>query len=138
MEKQIKNLDSSDKVFAFTLTKKAGSKDGYSDEECRTAYTANDKTIEITGVGADSFGPVYFNEPGTYVYIIREDDFDYPGYTRDQSEYEVTFTVTDIVDQSGSHVLSSTHTYRKVKGENGEDLSTVSYTHLTLPTILRV
>ena len=75
--------------FTFTMTAKnsgnpmpAGSLDGT-------------KELTITGPGRAEFGTVYFTEPGTYEYEVREKNGGIKGYTYDTTVYTVRFTVTE-------------------------------------------
>ena len=99
VEKRLEGIAESDKQFTFVL-EKSGNKDGYTSEAFDTAYTAETKTVVVTGSGHASFATIYFNQVGTYKYLISEQAWDpaggnYQGYTRDTSVYEVTIEVTE-------------------------------------------
>jgi len=52
-------------------------------------------TVEISGEGTGQFGAITYTEAGTYRYTVRELTGSDKGYTYDETEYQVTVTVTD-------------------------------------------
>ena len=74
-----------EKTFSFTLTAKEG------------APVPTKTKVTVTGEGKAAFDEMTFTKAGTYVYEITEDDLDtgFVGYTKDDSVYTFTVTVTD-------------------------------------------
>lgn len=74
--------------------------------------------ISIAGNGTGEFGEITFHEPGTYVYRIYERNSAEPGYTYDESEYLLIYTVEE---ENGE--VSCERTIRKNDAEyNGNTL----------------
>ena len=84
--------ENEDKVFTFEIIS--------AEENADIVLPMPDKTTAtVTGSGeATSFGSVKYDDVGTYHYSIIEHELDdtHTGYTRDESVYALTVTVTDI------------------------------------------
>jgi pilin isopeptide linkage protein/LPXTG-motif cell wall-anchored protein len=95
------------------------------EEEDETLEELLDETrvrvLTIHGEGEDSFEPLHFTEPGTYVYTIDQMDFSHKGYTGDDTVY--TLTVEVYVESSDS--LSC---YATLKDEEGQKEEIATFT----------
>lgn len=56
--------------------------------------------IQKEGTGNAEFGEITFTAPGIYKYLITQEDFDLPGYTLDETVYEVVY----LVSRHGDHL----------------------------------
>ena len=77
--------------------------------------------------------PLFFNPQGFLVAILEDDD------QADQAKTtlaEAGFADRDLRVYTSSQILDSWERFQAERNERGKDA--VSYTHLTLPTILRV
>ncbi|MBQ8965864.1 FctA domain-containing protein [Ruminococcus sp.] len=80
-----------DKTFTFELTS--------NEDEAEDIPMPENTTATATGSGeATPFGAVRFTDVGTYHYAVTEKELDdtHTGYSRDESVYEFTVTVTDV------------------------------------------
>lgn len=80
-------------------------------------YPMPEKTnVKITGNGTESFGKITFTQTGTYTYKITEKAGNSEDYEYDNSEYIVTFEVTN-----PEGLLEVTRTIKK-NGFNGDEV----------------
>lgn len=93
---------------AFTFVLQAKSTTAKTEMPMPEGSVGNTKTVTAQGAGSAEFGYLYFWEPGTYVYEIREENTGEKNYTYDTAVYTVTYDVIRDWDQ-----LSVTRTYRK-------------------------
>jgi pilin isopeptide linkage protein/LPXTG-motif cell wall-anchored protein len=95
------------------------------EEEDETLEELLDETrvrvLTIHGEGEDSFEPLHFTEPGTYVYTIDQMDFSHKGYTGDDTVY--TLTVEVYVESS-----DSLGCYATLKDEEGQKEEIATFT----------
>lgn len=114
VKKQIRTLVNSDKEFVFKITSPNGGKTGFKDSNYADPY--REGSVRISGSGMKYFDAIYFEEAGTYTYYVEEESFDYAGYKKDQSKYEVTITV----EEENGELKSPTVAYKKIVDENGQ------------------
>ncbi len=82
------------------------------------------KTVELQGPGDVSFGTITFDKAGTYQYLVFEVKDNRDGWTCDQTQYLVTYDVTD----DGKGQLKQARTIQRVTGDGiGDEMNAMSF-----------
>lgn len=81
-------------------------------------------TVTLTGAGSTEFGEITFNAPGTYTYTVKETQNAGAGWKYDDSEYKLTYEVTD----NGEGVLTAAGPVIK-KGDEAVESDTFTNTY---------
>ena len=82
------------------------------------------KTVELQGPGDVSFGTITFDKAGTYQYLVFEVKDNRYGWTCDQTQYLVTYDVTD----DGKGQLKQARTIQRVTGDGiGDEMNAMSF-----------
>ena len=85
---------------------------------------AGTKTVSLAGPGEVSFDTITFDKVGTYSYLVSEVQGKQAGWTFDQTQYLVTYHVTD--DWSGQ--LEQTRTIQPVTADGvGDAVETIGF-----------
>ncbi|SEL45543.1 Spy0128 family protein [Ruminococcus albus] len=107
-----------DKVFSFSISAKG-------DKDIPMPEVTN---VTVEGAGKASFGSMTYDKAGVYVYEITEDDLDesYVGYSKDDTVYTFTVTVTD-----NDSVLSATTKLTK----GGEEAAAAEFVNDYTPVV---
>ena len=82
------------------------------------------KTVELQGPGDVSFGTITFDKAGTYQHLVFEVKDNQDGWTCDQTQYLVTYDVTD----DGKGQLKQARTIQLVTGDGiGDEVNAMSF-----------
>lgn len=79
------------------------------------------KELMILGAGSQQVGQITFEEPGTYVYTVREKNDGVDGYTYDPTVYIVSFEVTE---EDGELIVK-----RTIRTDAGAEAEKVEFTN---------
>lgn len=130
VEKQLEGtITPSDKTFTFTLERNRDAEE--KDTPADGAVTGSTETT-VSGAGSGSFETITFEKAGTYHFTIRETMGTDPGYTYDQSVWDLEIVVED----RNSVLQVTSHTYTKVdsEAETSEEKATFTNEYEVTPT----
>ncbi len=88
--------------------------------------TSGSKTVLLEGPGKVEFGRITFDKPGTYTYRVWEKQLHVEGWTCDQTQFLLTYEVTD----DGKGQLVARLTVRPVAGDvTGDAVGEATFTN---------
>jgi len=113
VKKTVSGSPNKDSAFTFKLVARSPS------QPMPAGSFGGEKSIRILGSGTGEFGTWSYEQAGTYVYTVHEQDGGQKGYTYDKRVY----TITDAVSEEDGRLLLS----RVVTNDAGGRVTTMSF-----------